>query len=146
MSGKVCLVTGGNSGIGKETGLGLAKESATVVIVSRDRAKGEAAISEIRRKSGNQNIELLVADLSSMSSVRELARMFSQKYPALNVLINNAGTYLPKRVVTSDGYEAVFATNHLAYFLLTNLLLDRLKASAPSRIINITSDAHRGRE
>jgi len=146
MTGRVCLVTGGNSGIGKETALGLAKLGATVVIVSRDLAKGEAALSEIKSKSGNPNVRLLVADLSSMSSVRKLAKSFSEKYPMLHVLVNNAGTYLPKRVVTSDGYEAVFATNHLGYFLLTNLLLDRLKASAPSRIVNVTSDAHRGRE
>src|SRR5215831_15182770 len=146
MPGKVCLVTGGNSGIGKETALGLARLGATVVIVSRDASKGEAALLEIKRKSGNQNTDLLLSDLSSMDSVRKLAKAFSEKYSRLDVLINNAGTYLPKRVVTADGYEAVFATNHLAHFLLTNLLLDRLKASAPSRIINITSDAHRGRE
>ncbi len=146
MHGKVCLVTGGNSGIGMESALGLAKLNATIVIVCRNLAKGEAAVSEIRRKSGNENVDLLVADLSSMRSVRELALAFLGDYPGLNVLINNAGTYLPKRVVTVDGYEAVFATNHLGHFLLTNLFLERLKTSAPSRIINVTSDAHRGAE
>ncbi len=146
MSGKICLVTGGNSGIGKEAAVGLARLGATVAIVSRDKTKGEAAVSEIRSKSQNKNVNLLVADLSSMDSVRQLARAFLEKYSRLDVLINNAGTYLPKRVATADGYEAVFATNHLSHFLLTNLLLDRLKASAPSRIINVTSDAHRGAE
>src|SRR6266567_2113828 len=146
MFGKVCLVTGGNSGIGKEAAVGLARLGATVAIVSRDRTKGEAAASEIRRKSQNEDVNLLVADLSSMSSVRQLAQTVLEKYSRLDVLINNAGTYLPKRVVTVDGYEAVFATNHLGHFLLANLLLDRLKASAPSRIINVTSDAHRGAE
>src|SRR5713101_7920780 len=146
MPGRVCLVTGGNSGIGKETALGLAKLGARVVIVSRDNEKGEAAVSEIKRKSGNENVDLLVADLSSIESVRELARRFLEKYSKLHVLVNNAGIYLPKRVVTADGFEAVFATNHLGHFLLTNLLLERLKASAPSRIINVTSDAHKGAE
>jgi len=146
MNGKVCLVTGGNSGIGKEAALGLARLGATVVIVARDRNKGEAAVSEIRQATGNQNVNLIVADLSSMRSVRDLASTFLGGYPSLHVLINNAGTYLPKRFTTADGYEAVFATNHLGHFLLTSLLLDLLKSSAPSRIINVTSDAHRGAE
>jgi NAD(P)-dependent dehydrogenase (short-subunit alcohol dehydrogenase family) len=144
MKGKVCLVTGANSGIGKATALGLAKLGATVAIVSRDRAKGEAALADIRANSGNQNVDLLVADLSSMQSVRQLAADFRAKYQRLDVLINNAGTFLPKRVPTVDGYEAVLATNHLGHFLLTNLLLDLIRRSAPSRIINITSDAHKG--
>lgn len=146
MSGKVCLVTGGNSGIGKETARGLASLGATVAIVSRDKGKGEAAASEIRQKSGSDDVHLLVADLSSMQRVREMAKAFLEKYPKLHVLINNAGTFLPKRVATVDGYEAVFATNHLGHFLLTNLLLDRLKTCAPSRIINVTSDAHKRAE
>lgn len=146
MNGKFCLVTGANSGIGKESALGLARLGAIVIIVVRDRSKGEAAVSEIRQVSGNQNVSLMVADLSSMKSVRELAENFRRDYPKLHVLINNAGTYLPKRITTADGYEAVFATNHLGHFLLTNLLLDLLKSSAPSRIINVTSEAHRGAE
>ncbi len=144
MNGRVCLVTGGNSGIGKATALGLAKLGASVVIVSRDRAKGEAAVAEIRSKSGNQHVELLVADLSSLQSVRELARDFVAKHQQLHVLVNNAGIFLPKRVVTVDGLETTFATNHLGHFLLTMLLLDTIKASAPSRIINVTSSAHYG--
>ncbi len=146
MKGKVCLVTGANSGIGKEAALGLARVGATVVIVARNRKKCEATVSEIRQATGNQNVNLIVADLSSMMSVRGLASTFLGEYPKLHVLINNAGTYLPKRITTADGYEAVFATNHLGHFLLTSLLLDLLKSSAPSRIINVTSDAHRGAE
>ena len=146
MNGKVCLVTGANSGIGKEAALGLARVGATVVIVARNRKKCEATVSEIRQATGNQNVNLIVADLSSMMSVRGLASTFLGEYPKLHVLINNAGTYLPKRITTADGYEAVFATNHLGHFLLTSLLLDLLKSSAPSRIINVTSDAHRGAE
>ena len=146
MKGKVCLVTGANSGIGKEAALGLARVGATVVIVARNRKKGEATVSEIRQATGNQNVNLIVADLSSMMSVRGLASTFLGEYPKLHVLINNAGTYLPKRITTADGYEAVFATNHLGHFLLTSLLLDLLKSSAPSRIINVTSEAHRGAE
>ncbi len=144
MKGRVCLVTGGNSGIGKETALGLARLGAMIIIVSRDRTKGEAALSEIRQKSENPNVDLMVADLSSMQSLRQLALAFLAKYSYLHVLVNNAGIFLPKRIVTVDGLEATFATNHLGHFLLTNLLLDRLKSSAPSRIINITSDAHKG--
>src|SRR6266700_1912627 len=146
MNGKVCLVTGANSGIGKEAALGLARLGATVVIVARNRKKCEATVSEIRQATGNQNVNLIVADLSSMMSVRGLASTFLGEYPKLHVLINNAGTYLPKRITTADGYEAVFATNHLGHFLLTSLLLDLLKTSAPSRIINVTSEAHRGAE
>lgn len=146
MKGKVCLVTGGNSGIGRESAVGLARLGATVVINARDRGKGEEALAEIRRKSGDQEVELLVADLSSLQSVRQLAQDFRAKYSRLDVLVNNAGVFLPKRIVTVDGYEAVFTTNHLGHFLLTNLLLDLLKASAASRIINVTSDAHKGAE
>ncbi len=144
MNGKVCLVTGANSGIGKEAALGLARLGATVVIVARNRKKCEATVSEIRQATGNQNVNLILADLSSMKSVSGLASTFLGEYPKLHVLINNAGTYLPKRITTADGYEAVFATNHLGHFLLTSLLLDLLKTSAPSRIINVTSEAHRG--
>src|SRR5438552_4280443 len=142
MTGKVCLITGGNSGIGKATAMGLAKLNASVVIVSRDRDKGEAALIEMRAKSGNRNLDAMTADLSSHDSVRELAHDFTGRYKKLHVLINNAGIFLPRRVQTVDGLEATFATNHLGYFLLTNLLLDVLKASAPSRIVNVSSVAH----
>jgi len=144
MTGKVCLITGGNSGIGKATALGLAKLNASIVIVSRDKDKGEATLIEIRGKSDNRNVDAMTADLSSQDSVRELAHDFRGRYKKLHVLINNAGIFLPRRVPTVDGLETTFATNHLGHFLLTNLLLDVLKASAPSRVINITSSAHRG--
>lgn len=144
MTGKVCLITGGNSGIGKATAQGLAKLNATVVIVSRDKDKGEATLIEIKSKSGNRNIDAMTADLSSQDSVRELAHDFKGRYKKLHVLINNAGIFLPKRIPTVDGLETTFATNHLGHFLLTNLLVDVLKSSAPSRVINITSSAHRG--
>lgn len=146
MTGKVCLITGANSGIGKATALGLAKLDATVVMVSRDKDKGEAALYEIRTLSGNKNTDEMVADLSSQDSVRELAHDFMARYKNLHVLINNAGVFLPRQIATVDGLEATFATNHLGHFLLTNLLLDELKASAPARIINITSSAHYGAE
>jgi len=129
MTGKICLITGGNSGIGKATAMGLAKLNAAVVIVSRDRDKGEATLIEMRAKSGNRNLDAMTADLSSQDSVRELAHDFTCRYKK-----------------TVDGLEATFATNHLGHFLLTNLLLDVLKASAPSRIINLTSSAHYGTE
>ena len=146
MTGRVCLVTGGNSGIGKATALGLAKLNASVVIVSRDSHKGETALIEISAKSGNRNLEAMTGDLSSQDSVRQLAHDFRARHEKLHVLVNNAGIFLPRRVQTVDGLEATFATNHLGHFLLTNLLLDLLKASAPSRIINLTSSAHYGTE
>ena len=126
--------------------MGLAKLNASVVIVSRDKDKGEASLIEMRAKSGNRNLDAMTADLSSQDSVRELAHDFKARYKKLHVLINNAGIFLPRRVQTVDGLEATFATNHLGHFLLTNLLLDVLKASAPSRIINLTSSAHYGTE
>ncbi len=142
MQGTICLVTGATSGIGKETALGLAQMGATVVMVARDRERGEAARGEIRARSGNQHVDLLLADLSSQQSVRQLAEQFRQNYPALHVLINNAGVFSLRRRTTVDGLELMFAVNYLAPFLLTNLLLDMLKASASSRIVNVSSAAH----
>jgi retinol dehydrogenase 14 len=144
MAGKICLVTGGNSGIGKATAIGLAKMRATVVIATRSREKGQTAVSDIIVKSGNKNVELIQADMSSQDSIHQLADEFRAKHEKLHVLINNAGVYLTKRTTTSDGFESTFAVNHLGPFLLTSLLLDILKASAPSRIVNVTSDAHKG--
>ena len=142
MQGKICLITGANSGIGKATALGLAKMGATVVLVSRDRARGEQAQSEIKAQSGNPNIDLLLADLSSQQSIRQLADDFKQRYSQLHVLINNAGVFSPRKRLTVDGIDMVFAVNQLAPFLLTNLLLDVLKASAPARIVNVSSGSH----
>ncbi len=142
MKDKVVMVTGANSGIGKAASLALAKMGATVVMVARSRERGEAARSEIVRKSQNNAVDLLLADLSSLESVRILASEFRKKYSELHVLINNAGLFNQRRSVTIDGYENTFATNYLAPFLLTNLQLDLLKASAPSRIINVSSVGH----
>ncbi len=142
MQGRICLITGANSGIGKATALGLAKMGATVVLVSRDRARGEQAQSEIKAQSDNPNIDLLLADLSSQQSIRQLADDFKQRYSQLHVLINNAGVFSPRKRLTVDGIDMVFAVNQLAPFLLTNLLLDVLKASAPARIVNVSSGSH----
>src|SRR5438270_8839664 len=141
MQGKVYMVTGANSGIGKATAMGLARMGATVVMVCRDRAKGEQAQREIKRDSGNEAVDLLLADLSSQQAIHQLAHEFQQRYTQLHVLVNNAGGIFAQRRVSSDGIEMTFAVNHLASFLLTNLLLDTLKASAPARIINVSSQA-----
>src|SRR5712691_6282285 len=144
MADKTCLVTGGNSGIGKATALGLAKMGATVVDVSRNKEKGQTAVADIIVKSGNKNVELIQADMSSQNSIHQLVDEFKARHEKLHLLINNAGVYLTKRSETEDGLESTFAINHLGPFLLTSLLLDVLKASAPSRVVNVTSDAHNG--
>ncbi len=142
LEGKICLVTGATSGIGKETALGLAREGGTVVIVARNPEKGARVAQEIKILTGNPNVDLLIADLSKLADVRQLATQFRQKYAHLHVLVNDAGGVNMRRQETVDGNELTFGVNHLAGFLLTNLLLDRLKASAPARIINVSSAAH----
>jgi NAD(P)-dependent dehydrogenase (short-subunit alcohol dehydrogenase family) len=144
MTGKLCLVTGGTSGIGKATALGLAKLKASVVIVGRDKERGESALKEISSKSGNQNVNLMLADFSSQQSIRQLAQEFKSNYEHLSVLVNNAGVFMLRHSVTVDGFEKTFEVNYLAPFLLTNLLLDLLKKSAPSRIVNVASASHYG--
>ena len=141
MEGKVVLITGATSGIGQASALGLAKLGATVVLVARNREKGVAVREAIRAQSGNPSVEVLFADLSSQQAVRELAARFQQDYAHLHVLVNNAGGIFFRRETTVDGLELTFALDHLAYFLLTNLLLDTLRASAPARIINVSSNA-----
>jgi NAD(P)-dependent dehydrogenase (short-subunit alcohol dehydrogenase family) len=141
MKDKVVMITGANSGIGKAATLALAKMGATVVMVARNAEKGEAARSEIIRESQNNSVDLFLADLSSLESVRQLAAEFQKKYSKLHILINNAGLFNQRRHVTTDGFENTFATNYLAPFLLTNLQLELLKASAPSRI-NVSSVGH----
>src|SRR5258708_23044760 len=137
------MVTGANSGIGKATALALAQMGGTVVMVCRDRARGEEARSEITTKSRNNAVDLLLADLSSQQSIRQLVENFQHHYMQLHVLINNAGAAFPgRRRETVDGLEMTFAVNYLAPFLLTNLLLDVLKASAPARIVNVSSNSH----
>lgn len=142
MNEKICLVTGANSGLGKVTARALAAGGATVIMVCRDRDKGEAARDEIVRETGNENADLMIADFSEMSQIRRLAAEVKAKYSALHTLVNNAGTYSSRRILTADGYETTFAVNHLGYFLLTAELLDRLKSSAPARIVNVASRAH----
>jgi len=142
VKGKICIITGANSGIGKATTLGLAEMDATVVMVCRNQKWGEDAREEIREKTDNQSIDLLIADLSSLKAIRQLVIDFKHKYQQLHVLINNAGVLLRKRSETIDGIETTFAINALAPFLLTNLLLDTTKDSAPARIINVASATH----
>jgi len=143
MDGQVCMITGANSGIGKATALSLARMSMTVVLVCRNLNKGEAAQAEIQAASGNPNIDLLLVDLSSQAEVRRSVQEFKSRYTHLRVLINNAGVALNKRQVTQDGIETVFAVNYLAPFLLTTMMLDMLKASAPARVVNVAGDYHR---
>jgi retinol dehydrogenase 14 len=142
MGGKVALVTGGTSGIGKATAMALAAMGADVVVVGRDRERGEKAAAEIRAQTGGK-VDLALADLSSQAGVRELAEGFRSRYDRLDVLVNNAGLVQSTRTETADGLETTFATNHLAPFLLTNLLLDLLKKSAPSRVVTVSSEAER---
>ncbi len=144
MQGKICLITGGTNGIGKSTAQGLARLGATVVIVGRNEEKTAQVVKEIQSATGNNNIDSLLADLSSQQEIRRLAAEFKSKYSQLHVLINNAGGMFQKRLVTVDGYEMNFAFNHLAYFLLTNLLLDTIIASAPARIVNVSSTQYKG--
>jgi len=139
MAGEVCVVTGSNSGIGKETALALAELGATVVMVVRSQERGQKVLDEIIAKTANHSVSLMTCDMSSMASIRSFAAEFKKKYRYLNVLINNAGAEFAKRQVTSEGFEQTFAVNYLAPFLLTYELLDLLKASAPSRIINVSS-------
>jgi NAD(P)-dependent dehydrogenase (short-subunit alcohol dehydrogenase family) len=139
MKGKVVMVTGANAGMGKEISLALAGMGANLVMVSRDRERGEAARKDVMSATGNQQVELVQADLSSQDSVRRLAREFKATHDSLNVLVNNAGMSMPTRHETVDGIEAVFATNHLGPFLLTNLLLPVLIAGAPSRVVTVSS-------
>lgn len=144
MEGKICMVTGANAGIGKETALELARRGATVVMVSRSPERGEAARAEIVAAAGNNRVDLLIADLSSQTSTRQMVEEFRDRYQHLNVLVNNAGVYLTERQESADGLEVTFATNHLGYFLPTLLLWDHLVAGGPARVINVSSDAHRG--
>jgi NAD(P)-dependent dehydrogenase (short-subunit alcohol dehydrogenase family) len=143
LRGKTCLVTGATSGIGEQIALGLAREGARVALVGRSRERGEASAERIRRESGNPEVELLLADLASQQQVRDLAQRVLDRFPALHVLVNNAGIVNLRRETTADGLEATFAVNHLAYFQLTLLLLERLRASAPARVVNVASDAHK---
>lgn len=144
LHGKVVLITGATSGLGKVAAVELAKKHATVVIAGRDPARTRAAVKEVEEQGGHVAAEGLVADLSSMGEVSRLANEVVKRYARLDVLINNVGAIFAQRLSTVDGYERTFALNHLSQFLLTNLLLDRLRAGAPSRIVNVSSRAHEG--
>jgi NAD(P)-dependent dehydrogenase (short-subunit alcohol dehydrogenase family) len=141
MAGKIVLVTGGTGGIGRAAAIGLASLGARVGITGRDRARAEQAAAAIARESGNPAVDVFVADLSSQVDVRRLADEVLAAYPHLDVLLNNVGGFWAHRHITADGLERTFALNHLAPFLLTNLLLDRLIASAPARVITVSSGA-----
>jgi NAD(P)-dependent dehydrogenase (short-subunit alcohol dehydrogenase family) len=143
MDGRVVLITGGTSGIGRAAAVALAGMGAEVVVIGRNRERGESAVEEIRYESGREKVSLMIADLAVQAEVRRLAEEFKQRYDRLDVLVNNAGLVQSERTETSDGIETQLAINHLAPFLLTNLLLDLLEESAPSRIVTVSSDAHR---
>jgi NAD(P)-dependent dehydrogenase (short-subunit alcohol dehydrogenase family) len=142
MRGKVCLITGATSGIGLVTARELVRQGAHVVIVGRDPARCTAAVAQLHEGTPDAAVEALLADLSSQEQVRQLAGQFLRRHPRLDVLINNAGGIWFERHLTFDGIERTFAVNHLAYFLLTRLLLETLQASAPSRVVNVASAAH----
>jgi len=144
LKNKIVLITGATSGIGKETALGLAKLGATIVFTTRDNLKGEKTKKELITATNNENIDMLKCDLASFESIKNCCKEFKSKYDSLHVLINNAGVWDFKRRESKDGIENIFATNFLAPFLMTNLLLDVLKKSSPSRIINVTSGMHYG--
>ncbi|MHA1443161.1 MAG: SDR family oxidoreductase [Candidatus Hodarchaeales archaeon] len=142
MKARICMITGANSGIGKITALELAKMDAHIIMVCRNKNKGILSQREILERTGNPNIDLMVADLSSQASIRNFVDKFREQYETLHILIQNAGTIAKKRLLTTEGLETTFATNYLGPFLLTNLLLDVLITSAPSRIISISSGMH----
>jgi retinol dehydrogenase 12 len=143
MDGQVCVVTGASSGIGKAAAIGLARLGATVVLVCRDKSRGEAAMAAVRAAATSAEPSLELADLSSLDQVRDIAGRLSA-LPRIDVLVNNAGLVIADRELTVDGIEHTFALNHLAPFLLTNLLLPRLEGSAPARVVTVASTAHRG--
>ncbi|HUN25863.1 MAG TPA: SDR family oxidoreductase [Steroidobacteraceae bacterium] len=144
MQEKVCLITGGTDGIGKEAAYGIAVQGARLLIHGRDPEKGARAVAELKARSGNPAIEFLRADFGSLAEVRELARAVSAQTPRVDVLVNNAGGLFARRILSKDGYEMTFAVNHLAPFLLTHLLLGTLQSASPARIVTTASHAHRG--
>lgn len=139
MAEKTCLITGGNGAIGKAAAIEIARSGASVALISRSQQRGEAARDEVRKESGNSSVELLVGDLSVQESIRQIARDFLSNHDRLHALVNTAAVFANHRTLTKDGLELMFATNHLAPFLLTTLLLDPLKTAAPSRIITVSA-------
>ena len=142
---KICLITGATSGIGQATALALAKMGVTTILAGRSEERCQKAVAQIKSETGNFHVDYLLADLSVQAQVRQLATDFKSRYDHLDVLVNNAGAIFFRRQLSADGIEMTFAVNHLAYFLLTNLLLDTLKASASARIINVSSNSHRNK-
>jgi retinol dehydrogenase 12 len=142
MKGKRVVLTGASRGIGRETALALGKMGADVSLIVRDAERGKAVAGEVTALGGGGDVEVFIADLSSMADVRRVAAEVLAKHDRIDVLINNAGALLMDRQVTKDGYEATFATNHLGYFLLTKLLLDAAKKAPAGRIVNVASEAH----
>ena len=142
MDGQVCVVTGASSGIGKATSVALARLGAAVILVCRDRGRGEAALAEVQAAAADGKPVLELADFTSLDQVRDLAGRLGE-LPAIDVLVNNAGLVVGRREVTGDGFEHTIAVNHLAPFLLTNLLTAKLTASAPARVVTVSSIAHR---
>ena len=143
MKGKVCIITGATSGIGWVTAYRLSQWGATVILLGRDVKRGLAAVDQIRKECGNGNSEFIRTDLAAQQNIRQFVEEFMERYDRLDVLVNNAGTTLLTRKMSVDGYEMTFAVNHLSHFLLTNLLIDVLKASAPCRVVNVSSGSHR---
>jgi retinol dehydrogenase-12 len=143
LAGKTCLITGATNGIGRVTAVELAKMGAELFLTYRDKARADETVAEIRNRTGNENVQLLDVDLGSQQQIRRAAAEFLATGKPLHLLVNNAGLGNTGRMVTEDGIETVFAVNHLAYFLLTILLLERIKQSAPARIVNVASEAHR---
>jgi NAD(P)-dependent dehydrogenase (short-subunit alcohol dehydrogenase family) len=143
MHGKVVAISGANAGIGKETAVALAGMGATVVMTARNPAKGEAALADVRARSGSDRVELMALDLADLASVRAFATGLLAAQDRLDVLVLNAGLMLRRRSQTTDGFETTFGVNHLGHFELTSLLLDRLRASAPARIVVVASHAHK---
>jgi len=141
--GKTVLITGANAGVGKETAVGLARAGANVVMTARDPARGVAALTDVRERSGSDAVELMSLDLASFASIRAFADELLTRHDRLDVLVNNAGLVRRGRTETEDGFETTFGVNHLGHFLLTSLLLDRLRASAPARVVVVASHAHK---
>jgi len=142
LAGKTVLITGATSGIGFEASIELARRGAKLVMVGRSAAKTAAKADEVRRRSGSSDVEFLLCDFASQKQIWELAKVFRSRHDSLHVLVNNAGTVFARRILNEDGIEATFAVNHLGHFLLTQLVLDLLVKSAPSRIVNVASTAH----
>jgi NAD(P)-dependent dehydrogenase (short-subunit alcohol dehydrogenase family) len=142
MTGKVVAITGANAGIGKATAVALARMGATVAMTARDPDRGARALADVRAESGSDAVELVALDLADLASVRACAAELCDRYDRLDVLVDNAGLVMARRTLTADGFETTFGVNHLGHFALTGLLLERLRASAPARVVVVASQAH----